>query len=423
MPRITVIPQTVNPQTRLSAIEVVKRKVTGYARVSTDLEEQITSYQAQRKYYTEYIQKNPDWEFAGMYTDEGISATSTRHREGFNQMIKDALDGKIDLIITKSVSRFARNTVDSLTTIRKLKENNVECYFEKENIWTFQSSSESRKWQIRKDFSNGKIGSITILGYRRNADGILEIEPKEAELVRMIFSDYISGMGQQRIANKINEMGIPTRQGNLWTHPRIREILTNEKYIGNLLLQKYYRNNHIEKIKTKNQGELARYYVEQAHEPIVDFDTFIKVQTILDQRHEQYTHDGSTNRYPLSGLITCGLCGKNYQRKQLPQGIIWLCATFLRRGKKYCPGSKQIPESILYSLICDILKLTEFDEVVFRDNIHHIVIPKPFEVQFFFHDGTSEIRHWEYPSRSESWTEEMKQAARERSRKWNEKLP
>lgn len=133
MPRITVIPQTVNPQTRLSAIEVVKRKVAGYARVSTDLEEQITSYQAQRKYYTEYIQKNPDWEFAGMYTDEGISATSTKHREGFNQMIKDALDGKIDLIITKSVSRFARNTVDSLTTIRKLKENNVECYFEKEN--------------------------------------------------------------------------------------------------------------------------------------------------------------------------------------------------------------------------------------------------------------------------------------------------
>lgn len=136
MPRITVIPQTVNPQTRLSAIEVVKRKVAGYARVSTDLEEQITSYQAQRKYYTEYIQKNPDWEFAGMYTDEGISATSTKHREGFNQMIKDALDGKIDLIITKSVSRFARNTVDSLTTIRKLKENNVECYFEKENTLT-----------------------------------------------------------------------------------------------------------------------------------------------------------------------------------------------------------------------------------------------------------------------------------------------
>ena len=141
----------------------------------------------------------------------------------------------------------------------------------------------------------------------------------------------------------------------------------------------------------------------------------------MAQRHEQYTHDGATNRYPLSGLITCGLCGKNYQRKQLPQGIIWMCATFLRRGKKYCPGSKQIPESILYALICDVLKLDEFDEAVFRDNIHHIVIPKPFEVQFFFHDGTSDIRHWKYPSRAESWTEEMKQAARERNQKWVEK--
>lgn len=199
MPRITVIPQTVNPQTRLSAIEVVKRKVAGYARVSTDLEEQITSYQAQRKYYTEYIQKNPDWEFAGMYTDEGISATSTRHREGFNQMIKDALDGKIDLIITKSVSRFARNTVDSLTTIRKLKENNVECYFEKENIWTFQSSgellltimsslaqeesrsiSENVTWGQRRRMAEGKVSLpyAKFLGYKKGENGLPEIVPK-----------------------------------------------------------------------------------------------------------------------------------------------------------------------------------------------------------------------------------------------------
>ena len=187
------------------------------------------------------------------------------------------------------------------------------------------------------------------------------------------------------------------------------------------MLQKYYRNNHIEKKKTRNQGELQKYYVEEAHEPIIDLETFAKAQAILAQRHEQYTHDGATNRYPLSGLIICGLCGKNYQRKQLPQGIIWMCATFLRRGKKYCPGSKQIPESILYALICDVLKLDEFDAAVFRDNIHHIVIPKPFEVQFFFHDGTSDMRHWKYPSRAESWTEEMKQAARERNQKWVEK--
>lgn len=331
------------------------QNVAAYARVSSGKDAMLHSLSAQVSYYSRMIQQHPGWKYCGVYADEAITGTKDS-REQFQKLLERCRNGEIDLILTKSVSRFARNTITLLETVRELKLLGVDVYFEEQNIHSLSSdgelmltilasyaqeesfsSSESRKWQIRKDFSNGKIGSITILGYRRNADGILEIEPKEAELVRMIFSDYISGMGQQRIANKINEMGIPTRQGNLWTHPRIREILTNEKYIGNLLLQKYYRNNHIEKIKTKNQGELARYYVEQAHEPIVDFDTFIKVQTILDQRHEQYTHDGSTNRYPLSGLITCGLCGKNYQRKQLPQGIIWLCATFLRRGKNTAP--------------------------------------------------------------------------------------
>ena len=230
MPRITVIPQTVNPQTRLSAIEVVKRKVTGYARVSTDLEEQITSYQAQRKYYTEYIQKNPDWEFAGMYTDEGISATSTRHREGFNQMIKDALDGKIDLIITKSVSRFARNTVDSLTTIRKLKENNVECYFEKENIWTFQSSgellltiisslaqeesrsiSENVTWGQRRRMAEGKVSLpyTKFLGYKKGENSLPEIVPEEAEVVRLIYKLFNDGMTPYYIAKELTRRAIP----------------------------------------------------------------------------------------------------------------------------------------------------------------------------------------------------------------------
>ena len=410
-----------------------------YARVSSGKDAMLHSLSSQVSYYNQLIQSNPEWLFCGVYADEALTGTKGNRAE-FQKLLNRCRQGEIDLILTKSISRFARNTVTLLETVRELKSLGVDVYFEEQRIHSMSSdgelllsilasyaqeesysASENRKWQIRKDFSIGKIGSITILGYRRNAEGVLEIEPNEAELVRMIFSDYISGMGQQRIANKINEMGIPTRQGNLWTNPRIREILTNEKYIGNLMLQKYYRNNHIEKKKTRNQGELQKYYVEEAHEPIIDLETFAKAQAILAQRHEQYTHDGATNRYPLSGLITCGLCGKNYQRKQLPQGIIWMCATFLRRGKKYCPGSKQIPESILYTLICDVLKLNEFDEAVFRDNIHHIVIPKPFVVQFFFHDGTSDIRHWKYPSRAESWTEEMKQAARERNQKWVEK--
>ena len=236
-------------------------------------------------YYSRMIQQHPGWKYCGVYADEAITGTKDS-REQFQKLLERCRNGEIDLILTKSVSRFARNTITLLETVRELKLLGVDVYFEEQNIHSLSSdgelmltilasyaqeesfsNSESRKWQIRKDFSNGKIGSITILGYRRNAEGILEIEPKEAELVRMIFSDYISGMGQQRIANKINEMGIPTRQGNLWTNPRIREILTNEKYIGNLLLQKYYRNNHIEKIKTKNQGELSILTPLSKHKP------------------------------------------------------------------------------------------------------------------------------------------------------------
>ena len=247
------------------------QNVVAYARVSSGKDAMLHSLSAQVSYYSRMIQHHPVWKYCGVYADEAITGTKDS-REQFQKLLERCRNGEIDLILTKSVSRFARNTITLLETVRELKLLGVDVYFEEQNIHSLSSdgelmltilasyaleesfsSSESRKWQIRKDFSNGKIGSITILGYRRNADGILEIEPKEAELVRMIFSDYISGMGQQRIANKINEMGIPTRQGNLWTNPRIREILTNEKYIGNLMLQKYYRNNHIEKKKTRNQ--------------------------------------------------------------------------------------------------------------------------------------------------------------------------
>lgn len=192
-------------------------------------------------------------------------------------MLEKCRNHEVNIIVTRSVSRFARNTVTLLETVRELKLLGVDVYFEKENLHSTssdgdlmlsvlasfaqeesKSASNNMKWRIRNDFEQRKIGSITIFGYCRNADGVLEIEPSEAEIVHMIFSDYISRMGGQAIAHKLNEMGIPTRQGNLWTNPRIKELLTNEKYIGNMLLQKYYRNNHIEKIKTKNHGELPQ---------------------------------------------------------------------------------------------------------------------------------------------------------------------
>ena len=234
MPKITKIPASISRYTSAPIDAPVKRKVAAYARVSTDSEEQLTSYAAQISYYTEYIKGREDWEFVKVYTDEGISATSMAHRDGFNQMIADALDGKIDLIITKSVSRFARNTVDSLTTVRKLKEKNVEVYFEKENIYTLDSKgellitimsslaqeesrsiSENVTWGHRKRFADGKVSLPykRFLGYRKGADGLPEIVPDEAEIVRQIYKQFLEGKSYYAIAKNLTDRGIPTPAG------------------------------------------------------------------------------------------------------------------------------------------------------------------------------------------------------------------
>ena len=394
--------------------------VVGYARVSSGKDAMLHSLAFQIDYFQKLISNTPGWQYCGVYYDEAYTGTK-EERPGFQKMLEKCRNHKVDIIVTKSISRFARNTVTLLETVRELKLLGVDVFFEKEDLHSAssdgelmlsilacfaqeesKSTSDNMKWRIRKDFERGRVGSITILGYRRNADGILEIEPSEAEIVRMIFSDYISGMGGRAISNKLNEMGIPTRQGNLWTSPRIKEIIQNEKYIGNVLLQKYYRNNHIEKKKMRNNGQLQQILVEEAHEPIIDRETFDKAQSILADRYIQYNHEGATNRYPLSGMIRCGCCGKNYQRKVYSHGVAWMCSTYLRRGKKYCPDSRQISEKILIQLIDD-LDITQID------------VPEPNELIFTLADGTKIQKHWENPSRSESWTPEMKEKAREKS--------
>lgn len=280
MPKVTVIPPSINRTTWQSTTTPTRRKVAAYARVSTDFEEQLTSYEAQISYYTNYIQRNPDWEFVKIYTDEGISATSTKHREGFNSMIADALDGKIDLIITKSVSRFARNTVDSLTTIRKLKEYHVECFFEKENIWTFDSKgellitimsslaqeesrsiSENVTWGQRKRFADGKVSLpyAHFLGYRKGADGLPEIVPEEAETVRYIYQRFIDGLTPYKIANELTAQGIPTPCGKeKWSASTVKSILTNEKYKGDALLQKKFTVDFLTKKQQINEGQVPQ---------------------------------------------------------------------------------------------------------------------------------------------------------------------
>src|SRR5574344_1826442 len=257
MPRVTTIPATKNKFTALPTASIAKRRTAGYARVSTDSDEQFTSYEAQIDYYTKFIQARDDWEFVKVYTDEGISATNTKHRDGFKQMVRDALNGKIDLIVIKSVSRFARNTVDSLVTIRKLKEKGVECYFEKENIFTFdgkgellltimsslaqeesRSISENVTWGQRKRFADGKVSMPykRFLGYEKGENGVPQIVEKEAAVVRSIYLMFLEGYSPTYIAKALTSKGIPTPAGKKrWQNSTVESILRNEKYTGDAL--------------------------------------------------------------------------------------------------------------------------------------------------------------------------------------------
>ena len=307
--------------------------MAGYARVSTDHEDQVTSYEAQVDYYTSYIKGRNDWEFVGIYTDEGISATNTRHRDGFNTMVKDALDNKIDLIITKSVSRFARNTVDSLTTVRKLKDKGIEVYFEKENIWTLdakgellitimsslaqeesRSISENTTWGQRKRFADGKVSVPfkQFLGYDKGPDGNLVVNREQAKTVKLIYRLYLSGYTFHSIAGDLTERSIKTPAGcDVWSPSTVRSILTNEKYKGDALLQKRYTVDFLTKKTKANHGEVPQYYVENDHEAIISPQVFDWVQEEIKRRGGK-RHSGVSI---FSSKIKCGDCGSWYGAK------------------------------------------------------------------------------------------------------------
>lgn len=350
MANITVIPATREIHTAVQKDAHPLRRVAGYARVSTDSDEQFTSFKAQTEYYTKYIASNPDWEFVKVYTDEGISATNTRHRDGFNEMIADALAGGIDLIVTKSVSRFARNTVDSLSTIRKLKEHGVEVYFEKEGIWTFDSKgellitimsslaqeesrsiSENVTWGQRKRFADGKVSMpfASFLGYRKGENGEPEIVPEEAETVRLIYKLFMEGKTLHAITKHLMAMGIPTPRGKtVWQTSTLESILTNEKYKGDALLQKKFTVDFLQKKMKLNEGEVPQYYVENSHPAIIDRDEWEMVQGEMARRKARGKHHNSLN--PFSAKLVCGDCGDYYGSKvwhstDKYRRVIWQC--------------------------------------------------------------------------------------------------
>lgn len=332
---VTTIPASISRFTAAPINEHRKRRTAGYARVSTDSDEQFSSYEAQVDYYTTYINSRDDWEFVDVYTDEGITGTNTKHREGFKRMISDALDGRIDLIVTKSVSRFARNTVDSLTTVRQLKEKGVEIYFEKENIWTLDSKgellitimsslaqeesrsiSENCTWGQRKRFADGKVTVPfnQFLGYDRGEDGNLVINPGQAATVRRIYSMFLKGMTPFGIASRLTADGVLTPGGkDRWNAGSVRSILSNEKYRGDALLQKSYTVDFLTKKKKANAGEIPQYYVKNNHPAIIAPEVFEMVQRELERRGKgRGSHSGV---HLFSGRIQCGQCGNWYGSK------------------------------------------------------------------------------------------------------------
>ena len=258
--------------------------------------------------------------------------------------------------------------------------------------------------------------SMRMLGYKRSADGSLDIIQEEAVIVKRIFSEYLSGNGKLKIANTLNEEHILTINGCTWTTEDIRRILINEKYAGNMLLQKSFRENHITKRKIRNDGQLPQYFVEESHEPIIEPKIFELVQRLIKKRSDKFTGTKTTTTYPFTGKIKCGCCGKNYRRKTTVTGVVWICSTYNTKGKKHCPKAKQIPENTLYSVCCEVLNISDFDENIFQSEIEQIVIPAPNQLKVIFHNGTRKTVEWQDRSRSESWTEEMRKTAGERSK-------
>lgn len=350
MPNVTIIPATKSIHSKQPASTKTLRRVAGYARVSTDSDEQFTSYEAQIDYYTQYIASHSDWLFVKVYTDEGISGLNTKKRDGFNEMIATALAGEIDLIVTKSVSRFARNTVDSLTTIRKLKEVGCEVYFEKENIWTFdgkgellitimaslaqeesRSISENVTWGQRKRFADGKVSMPykCFLGYKKGPDGLPEIEPEQAKTVRYIYDLFMCGKTPQAIARQLTDEGVPTPGGKtIWRDRTVESILTNEKYKGDARLQKTFTVDFLQKKTKVNEGEVPQYYVEKSHEAIIDPDLFDQVQVEIARRRALGRRYSGKSIF--SCRLVCGDCGsflgpKVWNSTSKYRHVVWQC--------------------------------------------------------------------------------------------------
>ena len=335
-----------------------RKKVAAYARVSTQLDEQQSSYETQIEFYTNFIKRNPKWDFAGIYSDEGITGTCLKNRTGFNKMIADAKAGKIDLILTKSISRFSRNTIDALTVTRELKAHNVEVQFEKEGISSMdpkaeliftvmsclaqeesRSLSENIRWGKKRSMEAGNVyvPYKSFLGFKKGENGLPEIVEDEAKIVRHIFKQFIIGMSPNAIAKELNGKKIKTVKGKKWTSYGINRILENEKYKGDARLGKTYTVDYLTKKKKVNNGEREQWYVRDSHDAIVDPRTFDLAQIELKRRSINRT-GGRVYDSQYTGKVMCGVCGALYGHRVWHSGTkfakcVWLCNDKYKTGE------------------------------------------------------------------------------------------
>lgn len=383
----------------------MKKRVAGYARVSRNNKRLMHSISAQISYYSTLIQKNSEWEYAGVYADLGISGTNMAERSEFLKMMADCEEGKIDIILTKSISRFARNTIDLLETIRHLKSLGIEVRFEKEHINSLsedgelmltllasfaqeesRSISENIKWGIRKRFLSGEIGMANkrIFGYRYD-DNLRKyvVIPEEAEMIRWMFQMYIDGISFHCIAENMNRAGIRSIFGNKFQKSSVRQLIFNEVYAGDIRRQKCYIVDPITKTKIKNCGELPQYYIMDCHEAIIDRETYEKV---LEERKRRAELVNST--YPFTGKIKCGICGQNFtRRKEVTKGkeyVSWFC-----RAKKKANNCKNrnYSEKKLMEICVNLMGTGNFDEAVFEKSVRLITVLPDGSLKIHFYDG------------------------------------
>ncbi len=415
---------------RRRKIENKKIRVAAYARTSSDKDAALNSLSSQVSHYNELISKHLDWEFAGIFVDEGISGVKEGRPE-FERLLQACREGKIDMVVTKSVTRFARNTLVLLREVRNLKELGVDVYFELENIHTmsitgeimltaFASFAEDQakrisdyvKWSVKKRFEKGIPTHNRYYGYKMKGDDFV-IVPEEAVIVKKIFEDYLTGKGRVGIVKELKRLKIPTlHDWSEWTPTTIRQILCNEKYAGDIVLQKTYVPSFREKHTVKNNNKLPKYLVEDNHDPIISKELYYAVQDEMKRRGDNPNYRNQKNKTQFTSLLTCAKCGKHFGRKIYKEDAhFWRCQTYNNYGKSAC-SNKQINEGILILKTEEVLGVKNLNSIDLREYIKEIKCYENRILEFVMKDGSKKCIAWSLKSRSESWTEDMKEQAR-----------